>query len=59
MESVLGDGRGNRGDVKDRKVEALEAKLAAKDAEVTRKEGIIANVVEEYVTFKKSAGPLS
>lgn len=56
METALQDGRESSGAVANRKVNALEQKLAAKDAVIARKEGVIAEVAEAYVTLKKTLG---
>ncbi len=56
MESALQDARQGNGGAVNRKVDALEQKLAAKDEVIARKEGVIAEVAEAYVTLKKTLG---
>ncbi len=56
MESALQDARQGNGGAVNCKVDALERKLAAKDEVIARKEGVIAEVAEAYVTLKKTLG---
>ena len=59
IESALQDGRNGRAGAAERKIEALEEKLIAKDAEIARKESVIAEVAQEYVALKKTVGSQS
>ena len=56
LESALVDGRGQRRDHAQRKIESLEGELAEKEAIIARKEMVIAEVTEEYVGLKKELG---
>ncbi len=56
MEAALQDGRSSAGTATERRVKVLELKLAAQQAVIARKEGVIAEVAEEYVALKKRLG---
>lgn len=58
--SVALEAGGNKADSRSaalqREVEALKAQLVKKNSVITRKDGIIAEISEEYVTLKKQLG---
>ena len=57
LESALSDGRRNRADYVEAKIKGLEKELVSKGAELVRKDAIIAEVAEAFVSLKKQSGP--
>ena len=56
LSSALENGRGSR--KSDRREQELRKRLAELESKVTKKDGVIAELMEEYVALKKKLGEL-